>query len=472
MIAIDGNSFSATRKKGLLLNVIGTEAQEIFDHLPPHKPPEGTDINDYDVFSEALDRLQLHFTVEPNVVTERFNFYSRHQFSTEPVEGYVAALRILASTCDFGVITDQYIRDQVIMHCYNKKIQEQLLRHKNPSLKEVIEVVKGIERSIRSCKTLNDDKDNHLEVAAIRNVNKNKYSKGYNKNNLNKLKCMRCGSNLHTNKSTCPALFKECFKCGKTGHFSTVCRSQRNVNSIVGKQLETEHCIQDVESVVLMITEDKSKQHNIFNTDIDNQIYRPPKCEVIIDGFSTIMLVDSGSPFSIISEAFFNKNWSGRKLESNDIKAYGYSQTIINILGYFVASISCHDHNILGKIYVVDKGQHVLGWRHQGNLGMVLDPSADVPVYCMTIQQDFERDSNTERSQLTPGIVGNEETPIDCNEDFEIIDSTFVPIVPNVNKQDNVQVKDYVHERVNNDSVDLPKRVSVLPKKYADFVLC
>ncbi|KAJ1093695.1 hypothetical protein NDU88_006791 [Pleurodeles waltl] len=90
----------------------------------------------------------------------------------------------------------------------------------------------------------------------------------------------------------------------------------------------------------------------------------------------------------------------------------------------------------------------------------------------VVLQTDFERDSNTERSQLTPGIVGNEETPIDCNEDFEIIDSTFVPIVPNVNQQDNVQVKDYVHERVNNDSVDLPKRVSVLPTKYADFVLC
>ncbi|KAJ1090806.1 hypothetical protein NDU88_003935, partial [Pleurodeles waltl] len=52
MLAINGDTFESHRKKALLLNLIGLEAEDIFEHLPPVLPPSGTDARDYDCFSE------------------------------------------------------------------------------------------------------------------------------------------------------------------------------------------------------------------------------------------------------------------------------------------------------------------------------------------------------------------------------------------------------------------------------------
>lgn len=48
--------------------------------------------------------------------------------------------------------------------------------------------------------------------------------------------------------------------------------------------------------------------------------------------------------------------------------------------GYFTATLKYKDHNDQGKIYVAQKGVTILGWNHQRDFQMILDPNGTEPV--------------------------------------------------------------------------------------------
>ena len=50
---------------------------------------------------------------------------------------YIAALRDLASTCDFGDFLEDAICDQMIENMYNHKIRERLLADENIDLEKL-----------------------------------------------------------------------------------------------------------------------------------------------------------------------------------------------------------------------------------------------------------------------------------------------------------------------------------------------
>ncbi|KAJ1137559.1 hypothetical protein NDU88_003957 [Pleurodeles waltl] len=116
-------------------------------------------------------------------------------------------------------------------------------------------------------------------------------------------------------------------------------------------------------------------------TKIDKEPYIPPDCEIVIDGLNVKVLADSGSPYTILSDQFFNENWDDKKLEPNDVKVYGFGGKEIDMLGFFIADIKFVNRSIIGKVYVAIDGLHVIGWRHQKKMGMVLNPNAKNPVY-------------------------------------------------------------------------------------------
>ncbi|XP_078537652.1 uncharacterized protein LOC144823205 [Lissotriton helveticus] len=69
------------------------------------------------------------------------------QRAEESIDDFVARLRELSVKCNFGAIADEMVRDQLIVQCNNKKIQERLWAAKNPSLKNAIDLAKVVEQS-------------------------------------------------------------------------------------------------------------------------------------------------------------------------------------------------------------------------------------------------------------------------------------------------------------------------------------
>ena len=91
------------RKRALLVHCLGTEGQRLFKTL--------TQTDTYDTAVAALGR---YFSPRKSVIVERHMFRQRAQHTGETVRQYATALRELASTCNYGALTDEFIRDQLI----------------------------------------------------------------------------------------------------------------------------------------------------------------------------------------------------------------------------------------------------------------------------------------------------------------------------------------------------------------------
>ena len=222
VINATGNAWPAARKRAVLLHCLGTEGQKIFHSLP----------NTGDTYDAAVTALRAHFTPMTNVVVERHTFRKRTQGPHETVTQYVAALRELASSCEFGDKTDEMLRDQLIQYVTNAHIREKLLLELNLNLDKAITLATQIESAAEQAKCMVGDKPS-LQVQALqkkqfrpRSQNKPSTHAPTAATGKSSRTCFRCGSDGHlANAPSCPAAKATCKSCHKKGHFARVCRS-------------------------------------------------------------------------------------------------------------------------------------------------------------------------------------------------------------------------------------------------------
>ncbi|KAJ1126725.1 hypothetical protein NDU88_005131 [Pleurodeles waltl] len=107
------------------------------------------------IYKEAVKRLENRFAKEFNLVMARYKFYAQPQHEHESIDDFVARLMELSVKCRFGNMTEELIRDQLIVQCKDKKIQERLWAVKDPTLTEAIGMAKVIEESQLCMKELN-----------------------------------------------------------------------------------------------------------------------------------------------------------------------------------------------------------------------------------------------------------------------------------------------------------------------------
>ena len=109
LLAIGGDTYPQARQKAILLHCLGCEGQRIFQTLPPIPKLD----NETDV-AHVKRILEGFFGPKCNVVGERYRFRSRAQQPHETTAQWVSVLRQLASTCDYGDKSEEFIRDQVV----------------------------------------------------------------------------------------------------------------------------------------------------------------------------------------------------------------------------------------------------------------------------------------------------------------------------------------------------------------------
>ena len=91
----------------------------------------------------CLNALEAYFKPQQNVGYERYVFNTCVQSQDESVLAYVNRLRKLAASCDFGSLTDELIRDRLVMGVRDKELKERLLGQKGLSLMKAIEMKKS-----------------------------------------------------------------------------------------------------------------------------------------------------------------------------------------------------------------------------------------------------------------------------------------------------------------------------------------
>ena len=253
-------------------------------------------------------------------------------------------------------------------------------------------------KSMDPHKTLSDDFDKSVNVV--------KHNKHYSrkKSNDKKCKCYRCGSTQHkANYPQCPALQQKCRKCNKIGHFEKVCFSKGTDVHVV-QQSHNES-----ENYVLNVKDNEKAQPNI----------KCPQCMIQIQGTAVNILVDSGSPYTIIPNELYENLFADIQLCDSDIAPGGYGGTPIEMRGFFQATIQYKARKTEERVYVSMHGATILGWPTQAKLKIILDPAQIQPVLQTTpsvvdrFEDVFDQSNNAPAKHFKHKIQWREEaTPV------------------------------------------------------------
>ena len=75
--------------------------------------------------------LTQHFAPKPSEIVQRYKFHTRFRRQGESVAVFVAELRALAQTCNFGDTLEVTLRDRVVCGMDEDFIQRRLLAEPN-----------------------------------------------------------------------------------------------------------------------------------------------------------------------------------------------------------------------------------------------------------------------------------------------------------------------------------------------------
>ena len=180
----EANEVADDKKVSVLLTVIGSRNYGLIRSLvAPALPKDKT-------LEQLIAFLKGHFQPKPLVVAECYRFHQRTQGSTESVQGFIADLRRLAITCDFGAFLDRALRDQFVFGLHSEQIRKTLLAEDGITLTRAVEIAQAKESAFRDAKALQGATNATATV-------------------------LQMSSSVQANHTGRPKL---CFRCGRSGH--------------------------------------------------------------------------------------------------------------------------------------------------------------------------------------------------------------------------------------------------------------
>lgn len=252
-------------KVNVFLNIIGSEAVEIYDTLNLDANLQ----NDYNAVIKAFDDFCKPKT---NPVYERFVFSQRVQKEGESFDSFHVDIKRLIKNCAFGDKEKEMLRDRIVIGVSNKNLQKKLLELADLTYDTAVEKCKASEATQGQAEEMNkstatvhevkqsngtSNNNNNAQQKHVSFQKKRQYEKkrgwqsqqqqqhnrqqqqqnrqqnGKMSNNFdrNLPNCRFCNYKHKLGSSNCPAYGKDCGNCGKSNHFKSVCRV-KNVQSI------------------------------------------------------------------------------------------------------------------------------------------------------------------------------------------------------------------------------------------------
>ena len=206
-----------------LLTCIGQDALDIYDGLAFDEEAHKKDID------IVLQKLEEFCVGNKNEIYERYMFNKRDQAAGESIDTYVASLRSLSKTCNYGVLTDNLIRDRMVVGILDKGIRKKLLQESKLTLQGCIDICRANECTKQQLKTIDQPEEvNVVDKKTLKGDRKPKSRRDPPSDKTPKLiNCTFCAKKHEEKKEKCPAWGKTCDKCGAKNHFSVVCSKQR-----------------------------------------------------------------------------------------------------------------------------------------------------------------------------------------------------------------------------------------------------
>ena len=131
---------SDKQKVSMFLHIAGPEAIEVYNSFSFEE-------NEVRSFANVIKKFEEYATPKLNETYERYIFRSRLQKEGESIDQYAVDLKLKAQSCNFGIILDSMIRDQIVIGVVDKKMRERMLREENLTLDRAIKICQVMEQT-------------------------------------------------------------------------------------------------------------------------------------------------------------------------------------------------------------------------------------------------------------------------------------------------------------------------------------
>ena len=321
------------------LTLIGPKVYGLAKNLlSPQDPASCT----YDQIKTALKN---HFKPKVILIYERFKFHSRSQKPNESVSDFIASLKELAHTCEFGTNLNDMLRDRFVTGLANGRTQHTLLAEADLTFTRAVEIATAREAAQEDVRAMGNSggnvvyklntKSSNAKINNAKNFSapKGKIHDGNKQFNINKSNsnvpnspCSGCGK-LHWKKD-CPFKDAVCHQCGRKGHIKTVCRVS---SSKGGNKKPTGHANVKFSNVNVNNTDSSSSYDHVFHvsevTDVTPS--KPIIVHVCLNDREVPMELDTGTAATIMPNDQFEKIWP----DVTDRPVLGRSTVNLNVYG-------------------------------------------------------------------------------------------------------------------------------------------
>ena len=326
-------SAGETRQVSTLLYTMGKNA----DNVLTSTNISGDDRKKY---KSVIEKFDAFFKVRRNVIFERAKFNRRNQLPGESAEQYITELYALVETCEYGNLTDDMLRNRIVVGIRNAALAKRLQLDAELTLEKA-------KRLVRQEEAVNDQQhqlkgDSSLPETSIvdgvagkqRNSRRNHNAAAgrttprpqmqtrstFQDRNPSQQVCSRCGHNKHVGREKCPAASATCHKCNKKGHYSTQCFSKTRTadRQASAHELSLESAFLDVMT---------TKPETTWNI------------TVTLNSKPVKFKLDTGAAVTAISEEVF-KTIPTAQLQKPSKILSGPTRQKLNVLGQFNATLA------------------------------------------------------------------------------------------------------------------------------------
>ena len=292
------------------------------------------------VYNTVKSKFDAHFVKKRNVIFERAKFNMRKQDRGESVDSFITDLYALAEYCGYGPLHDEMIRDRLVVGICDASLSEKLQLDPDLTLAKALTKVRQAEAVKQQQPVLRgDERVSDVPVGEITHDRKQKPrnihrpqaplpSRSYGRSSTPKA-CFWCGDTPPHGRLNCPAKEATCGRCGKKGHYTSVCRYPVRVGEVQ----------EDTSDVFL---------GNISGTGRD-----PWKVDVQLGGQTVTFHIDTGAEVTVIPQRIL-KQIGVVSLQPSNRTLRGPNQSILQVTGQFNAKMCVKSgRETSQEIYVV-----------------------------------------------------------------------------------------------------------------------
>ena len=189
-------------------------------------------------YKTVKDKFDDYFMVRRNTIHKRMKFNRQCQGETESVDEFITDLYALAKYCEYGGLHDELIRDRIVVGIRDAQLSEKMQMEPELTLKRAVTLARQSECVKTQQPTVRGELSQESTIEAVKGTTLQPKAQNRiphastNPPSQRAKKCSRCGKPGSHNQAQCPARDSICHKCGKIGHFKSVCRNTSARSSI------------------------------------------------------------------------------------------------------------------------------------------------------------------------------------------------------------------------------------------------